>query len=518
MLRRIVRGMIALVFGQGVGIATKVFLVPLYLRSWTPEVYGEWLAMSSVVAYLTNLDMGMQMYVVNRLTQDHAQGNASDYRASQHTALAFYTAIAGIGTLVVAALTYLLPLTRWLRLAQTPPSTAVVVMTLLGAQLLWSLPLTFNMLIYRTTGDFAKSQWLGNFFSLLMLLLVGTALWFRSSMPALAALELVPMAVVAVYVQRDVRRRLPALTPGFSAAKVSLLGSLIRPSLFFSLIVLAIALGQQGPILVVSGVLGGAAVALFATTRTLAAFARQVVGTLNQVIWADVTRLQASDDRARLRPVLHLLVGITTAGCVAVSASLWFEGPDVLARWTHGRLAPDPSLIRLLLVYAVLQAPWGAASLLPAATNRHRSLAFSYLAANSISVLGTLALIHRLGLIAVPLALIAGEALACYHFVIRDACAMVGEPYWPFAARVWGGLAAIGSAALGMAWAAHQATSLPSVARWALSGAGSASVCIVLTWLFWLTASDRRMLKNKFRGRGPWISDLWPRPEPTHVE
>ena len=60
---------------------------------WGTQTYGEWLALSAMVAYLATLDLGMQTYVVNRLNQCHARGEMGDYTRVLHTGLLVNTAI-----------------------------------------------------------------------------------------------------------------------------------------------------------------------------------------------------------------------------------------------------------------------------------------------------------------------------------------------------------------------------------------------------------------------------------------
>ena len=101
----------------------------------------------------------------------------------------------------------------------------------------------------------------------------------------------------------------------------------------------------QGSVLLVSAELGGAAVALFVTSRTLTSLVRQVVFTANNALWPHLTALEAIGDYRRLQSLHHLLVAGSSALATAVGAGLWFVGDEVIAGWTGGRLAPDTILL-----------------------------------------------------------------------------------------------------------------------------------------------------------------------------
>jgi hypothetical protein len=75
-------------------------------------------------------------------------------------------------------------------------------------------------------------------------------------------------------------------------------------------------------------------------------------------------------------------------------------------------------------------------------------------------------LLPRLGLLAAPIGAIVGEALANYHFVVKDACNVLGEHYPQFAARLWAGVAAISCAAWGAGYFGHAIATGPAPLRW----------------------------------------------------
>jgi O-antigen/teichoic acid export membrane protein len=243
--------------------------------------------------------------------------------------------------------------------------------------------------------------------------------------------------------------------------------------------------------------LGGAALTLFATSRTLVNSIRQVVSICINVSWTDMTRMEAVGEHARLQIALKLVVIVSTATCLAIAVPLWFEGASVIQVWTGHKLAPDVPLLRFLLAYVILQTPWMSASLVPLSSNKNRRLAISYLVANATGIAIAAVIVRPLGMIGVPLGLMCGEAIACYHFVPFNACRIVGEPYPRFAARVWLGLALTAAVSLFAAWEVHQLGALPTVIRWLMSGLVSTVVVAAATWFGWLPIAERRILRAK---------------------
>jgi O-antigen/teichoic acid export membrane protein len=322
----------------------------------------------------------------------------------------------------------------------------------------------------------------------------------------LASAQLCCLAVVTVVAIGDLRKRNPSLVPGLKNASIPAIHELVRPSFHFALIVLGTLIAVQGPVLLVSARLGGAAVALFASTRTLANMGRQVVSTVSLALWPQVTALDAQQQLIRVRKLHQLWVIGSTGACVSVAAALWFEGADVIRVWTRGRLYPDATLLRLLLLQIVLQVPWQASSVFTGASNRHDKLSYSYLWSSLSGISLAAVLMGRIGPSAIPIAWIVGEGLVCYHFVIRDTCRKIGEPYGRFAVRQWTYMGFALPVALLIAWWIHGAAAGPSVLRWVEVGMATVVASAATLWTVGFTRAERRQLTSLFRQRAAGYS------------
>jgi len=497
MLKRVAHAFLAFFFGQGLGIAAALLLVPLYLHVWSPALYGEWLALYSVVAYLSSFDLGVQTYAINRLTQAYARGDLQEYRRVQHTAFAFYFCLALLGSAALAAIGCWAPIRLWFHLSLTGQHSVALIVLLLGGQFLWTIPASLVWAVYATIGNLAKTQWVTNAASSLSVVLTAAALLFWPRLAVVAGAQAIAFMSILAVVWWDVRKHYPELAPGFSQAKVSLLRGILKQSVFFALIDVAVGATLQGSNLIVAGLAGTTALALFVTTRTLANSIRQLVGMFVHSSSTNLIVLEALQDKRKLRLAFRLVVFATVAGCVAVAASLWFEGASVFVVWTRGKLPVDIWLLRMFLLWLVLQSPWIAASAIPSYTNQHRELAMSYLASSLGGLLVGVALVPRVGLKALPIAFIVAESAACYHFVIRHACRIVGEAYERFARELWLGIAVVTGSALCVTWAVHVAPGLGTFPRWVCSGCASIAAVAGSAWIFWFREEERTFVRGK---------------------
>jgi O-antigen/teichoic acid export membrane protein len=496
---RVVRSVAALACGKVVLSLGSLLLVPLYLSQWSATRYGEWLSVFAAVAYLATLDLGMNMGAINRLTQAHAVAHAEDYRSVQRAGLAFYVAMAGAGTLALTVIVLTAPLGRWLALSSLSSEEVSASAWLLGCLMLWSLPSGFIVGAYRSTGAMATSQWIGTAQHAITLGAIAVALLLGAGPVIVAALHLIVLVVLTVAVVMRLRSRHPALAPTLGTWRRGTLPALLRSSALFVLVLAASALTLQGSVLIVSIGLSGVAVALFVTTRTLANVIRQVVNTLVIAMWPEVTRLEARGEQRALRTAHAVLVVVTSAACIAFAAALWWEGAEVVSVWTRGMLSADVPTLRLFLVLLVLQSPWLVGFGFGAASNRHGSMALACLVGSVLGLVLAVLLMPRWGTAGVVAGLVLGDALACSHFVVREACRLVGEPYGSFARRLWPNLVLTSLVALGAAWVAHVVVGGPSLVRWSVVGGAASVGALGAAWVCWLTADERQLVTTRVR-------------------
>ncbi|HMF90011.1 MAG TPA: hypothetical protein VKL40_05160 [Candidatus Angelobacter sp.] len=499
MLRRVFNAANAILVAHLIVRFGALFLVPLYLKYWSAGLYGEYLALFAVVSYFTSLDIGMQQAAVNRLTQAYAKGDLAEYRSVLDTAVAFYLILAAAATCLVAGVAHLLPIPRWIGLRLTNPATAQAVLILLAAYTVWSMPMRLISATYQTMGNMARSQWIANAQQLLVVLLSAAVLLFGGKMLATASAQLLTVALVVGFVLFETRKRFPGFFPGLSQARLSVLMELAHPSMLFALLLAGNLIAYQGSTLLISATMGSVAVVILSISKAIIDVIRQALYSITLALCPEFARMEARGEWENLRRTHRLVVAATGAITLALSAALWYEGPQVITLWTHGRVEPDVMLLRLFLILLVLQTPWAASSTVATATNRHHAQAVGYFFAAISGVSFIAALERYLGIWAVPVGLAFGEALGCYHFVIKATCRMIGEPYAAFALRFWLGFAVVAAAVLATAGTIHSTIAGLTLVRWCVMGVLTLAVSAICAWRVWLTHDDRAVLRPKLR-------------------
>lgn len=497
MLRRVLKAANAIFFAHLIVRLGALLLVPLYLKYWSPDFYGEYLVLFAAVSYFASLDIGMQQAAINRLTQAHARGDAAEYRSVLHTATAFYLLLATLATCLVASIAHLLPICHWVGLRLTKPATAQIVLVLLAAYSVWSLPMRLVTAIYQTMGNMAHSQWIANAHQILVVLLCAAVVFFGGGMVTVAAVQLLTVLLVVGFVLCELRYRFPTFLPGIAQARLTVLKELAHPSVLFAMLLVGNLIAYQGSTLLISASVGSIAVVVLSLSKAIIDVIRQALYSITLALCPEFARMEALGQWENLRRAHRVVMAATGAITLSLSAGAWYEGSQIITLWTHGRVEPDTMLLRLFLVLLSLQTPWAASSTIATATNRHQVQAIGYLFA-AIAGLGFIAaLVQYLGTWAVPVGLAFGESLGCYHFVIKATCRMIGEPYAAFAARFWLGFAAVAAAVLATAGVVHYTIAGSTLVRWGVMAVLTFGVGALGAWAVWLTPGDRAVLRPK---------------------
>jgi O-antigen/teichoic acid export membrane protein len=496
-LTRILGALVSNAFSQALVLLLNLVLVPVFFSHWSIRKYGEWLALSSVVAYLAALDSGMQMAAVNRLTQLYALGKFEDYRRIQHAAMVFYIFMAAIGTALLFAITFMLPVPRLLGIREIPIQEVRLCLIFLGLQVVWSIPLGLVTAIYRSTGRVATAQWIGNArqvisgFGTFVILLLGRG------PREIALYQLLVLLAIAAGCLVDVNLRFPNLRLGVQGFTWKGLRELFAPSFMFFLIMVGNVISIQGPPVLISSLLGGVAVAEFVTCRSLISYGKQITSILTNSAWTDLTRMEAMEHTDRLHIFHRLFVGVTCAVSIGFNVLMAVEGFHIVKIWSGGKIIASTSLLVALSVFALLQTNWQTVSFVCVSSNRHSRVSLCTVLSSAVGIALMSVGLRHFGLVAVPLAMILSEGLVCYHFVIADACHSMNLSYPRFAFQLWSSTllatALSGGVAGLLAW--HFAAA--SVAEIFLIGICTESIAFAVMWLAFLRPPDRKFVMER---------------------
>jgi len=420
--KRIARGFGANVYGVVVVVIIQLAGVPILLHFWGVQLYGEWLILFAIPAYLSMTDLGFSQSAGNDMTARVARGDNDGALVVFQSLCALILVIALLSFILITALVFLLPLGKWIQFSVLNITDIRWILWLLATSTLVKLFDGVNHAGFRTCGDYPLHRGI----HLTGLLIQNIGIWlaaFSGGGPRVAALAflIVPMIQVPLTALLLTKRH-SWMRIGLGHMGIHQLRVLVRPALANLSMPLASALNVQGMVLVVGAILGPLAVVVFSSLRTLTRLVVRIVISVSDATEPELASAWGSSDHLLLRR-LYVYSLQFTIWIIAIAALLLvLLGKWLLLLWTHGKVKMDTALFHWLLASAVASVAWYGGITLLKAANRHLRATLWYVSASLITILLAAVLLHFTGSLAnAGLALLAMDSImASYVLVVAS--------------------------------------------------------------------------------------------------
>ena len=155
LLKRLIKGIGANAYGQVIVIIIQLVGVPILLRFWGTQLYGEWLILAAIPSYLSMVDLGFSLSAANDMTGRVARGNSHGTLVVFQSLSALVCTVILIGLLLSAVMIAVLPISLWMHISTISRSDASWILWLLAAGVLVQLADGVNHAGYRAHGEYA---------------------------------------------------------------------------------------------------------------------------------------------------------------------------------------------------------------------------------------------------------------------------------------------------------------------------------------------------------------------------
>lgn len=347
-LTRILKVMAALMTSNVVSLATKLLLPPIFLFRYGTTLYGEWIALSGAVAYLSTLNFGIQTYVTQDLTVRYQRQELDRYHLQQSTSLRVLLGILG-GAAVLCLVVFALPVQRWLRLTISHRDTSLTLYFLALQILLGVLFGYFTGMFMVLSRAHTGVLWV-NGLRLTMVIVTSAGAWVRFSFPLLAGLQAAVYALGILLVLLHIRRIAPQIFPQIGLWDRSAVRAILGPSSYFGLISMSTFLSFELPVLILQREAGPSVVVAFTVMRTIFSMCRQMLNAPTQAMGAEITRLFGRQEWPELTAVYSYSERLIFSMIPTVNLGVLMISPVLLAIWLH-----KPALFAVL-PYVIMAA------------------------------------------------------------------------------------------------------------------------------------------------------------------
>jgi len=376
---RLTKGASAQVFSQAVNTIIRLAEVPLFLHFWGAQLYGEWLIIAAIPAYLAMTDLGFAGAAGREMAMRVGAGKREDALVIFQSCALLIACLSVVVAFGVSVLAFVAPLEQWFHMELIGETGARLLLVILSIHVLLNLQNGLLYGVYYCEGQYGLGTLLLALTRLLEFTFLATCIVLGGG-PVYAALGFFCGRLLGVFIMRFVLwQRTPWVKYGIRHVSLETTKYLVRPALASTAFPIGNALNIQGMRLIVGVLFGPASVVVFSTLRTLTRVTNQVVNSVNCITEPELSVAFGGKNTHLIRQLYRRSCQISVWGAGLVVIVLALAGDSILRIWTGGRIEMVWSLYSLLLLTVIANALWFTAMRVAYATNRHGSLALAYL-------------------------------------------------------------------------------------------------------------------------------------------
>ncbi len=418
-LRRIGKLFAANNVGQLITVLNQLLLPPAFLHSYGVSLYGQWLALSAAISYLTTFNYGLQTYTSMQMTIHYQRGELQETREIQSAGLRILFGAMLLFAIVLLVI-FFMPLNAWLHLT-IPEQQAQWTLYILGCQVVAGMIGGFFVNSYMVIGIPHRGQNFANAYQALILFAQFALVMKHASFPAIAGSQLIISLASSIFLWVDVSRLAPEIRPSLRYWKKGSLLAILRPCGHYALLYSSNVLAYQLPTILMQRLLGPATVVVFSVTRTIYSMTRRILNLLTNSIGPEITITFGQQNWRKLhklyefseRVILLLIAPITLGSMLAT--------PLLLQVWLHKGQLYQPLFCILLGLTVSIQSIKEHKYQFQFSTNQVREISYITVLAYSIELLAAVPMMHWWGLNGFTTAWLVIEVIQLFYLLHLNA-------------------------------------------------------------------------------------------------
>ncbi|MDQ2925147.1 MAG: lipopolysaccharide biosynthesis protein [Acidobacteriota bacterium] len=426
--KRMTLGFLANWVSRLAGVAIQLIQVPVFLHFWSLPLYGEWLTINAIPAYLSFSSIGFGTVAGNEMTmlmgRDDKEGALRVFQSCW-----WMISMVCVGVVALLALVlFTVPVGSWHKFSALSDSDARWILLALGTAVLFGQLEQLLGAAYTCVGRYPYGTFVKSIISLCafstMIVPVVLGLGPRAAAISFGVANVLGTIIFGIIARHDV----PWIEFGWRHARWLEIRRLTAPAFAFMAFPIGLALNLQGTVLAVSYALGPVEVVVFVTARTVSRAALQMVQLVNQTFWPELGAAFGAGNIDLVRTLHRRACQMAAIIAITLIAITMTIGPWALVHWTSHKLPPSSGLLFVLMISVFFYAGWSTSSTLLAAINRHQTLALYYVFGTGMTVVATYFAARYSGLLAAAASLILSELIM--NMYVLPASLRVAQDTW----------------------------------------------------------------------------------------
>ena len=401
-------------------IVLQLASVPICLKYWGQDPYGQWLALSAAFSLLRSVESGYVVYIGNNINLIFHKGNKI---VKKHLSSALFGIILiGVLQLILVALVWAfekfsiklgLPIDQENLNSKIGLTLMMVCWVFSGAYfgLLHKLMIPAGLMYESTLWGIGYQ--LSNFLALI------ASAYLKFNM--LNTSILFSISQVTIYLSSAIylRYKLPDYYPWWKGGELSLTGHNFIKSSILSISNLLQQGLINGPILLITILVGPIFLPLFTTARTLANLWVNITTIVTAPLVPDIVRLHVNGEVGKII-ILFEVYWVVIGGILNVGIILsYFIFPIIFSFWTNNVIELNKPLLYFLLASVLVSNFGGLVLVYMNSINNLFSIVMTSFLKTIIALIGGYCFYKYLGLASFGLSIFIGELFALIFLLIK---------------------------------------------------------------------------------------------------
>lgn len=420
---------------MGIMTVFQLLSVPIFIKYWGVELYGEWIVLNTLTAYFQMTDIGLNTATGNEFSFYYAKKKYDKCNVLINNNIFFLILAFLFMFLVLIALNQM---NLFAGLFQFKIITLAIVkasLIILFAQVFVGTLNNLLNTIYRATNYFARGIMIDNVIRISEYLVILLGVILSAPIPKIlfAGLAVKILGLVFKYFDSS---KLYNLLISIKYYSYSELKRTIIPAVSFFSFPIANSIAFQGFTLLINFLMGSVAVVVFNTTRTLINLIKSGIDILHKSIWPELSLAYGRNDTGSFKKMHRYAVVSSFAIAFLSALFLVFFGKNIYVVWTEYKVEFDSILFYLFIVTLLSNTIWSSSSIVLQSTNNHIIFSLIYLVATIASLgLAYLILIFTKTISYMPFSLLLIE-LSMSTYVIRKSLQLTGDTLRDFMSAI----------------------------------------------------------------------------------
>ncbi|EKO3378584.1 hypothetical protein ONZ70_003798 [Vibrio fluvialis] len=344
-LNRIIKGTLSSQYGQLITIAFQLISVPVFLKYWGTDKYGEWLLLLTIPMFVSMMELGVFAVVVNRITVGVSDGKRN---------------IKTIASTLNSFIIYLIVsfLLLYTSLIFFELGKDYYIYCLLISYSFALLLCNYYTTLTRVTKEYHFGTFVNHSIRLIEYVFIILSVYFKFEIITTILIMLIVRLSLVLFFSLYLMKRYYWLRL-IGVSKFEFFSHLGGKKVFnYSLLPISFLLNNQAPVLIIGYTLGNEYVVVFSTLRTFFRFLNQFVTSLTNSSWQEFSHLKIMNEMSKIKILLNKISLFSLLVSVIAFLSYVFFGPYILECWLKGSLVYSEPVYLTLLLSIIMFTLW----------------------------------------------------------------------------------------------------------------------------------------------------------------